>query len=83
MYKSLLSEYINKLSKEDIIKYITKNNYHISDKEIDIIYFYIKNYWESFYNNDKDIWLKLRNELNENTFNQVKSLYQKYIKYIK
>ena len=34
MYKSILKQYIEKLKKEDIIKFIGKNNYQVSDKEI-------------------------------------------------
>ena len=58
MYKQLLKSYIEKLKKEDIIKYIESNNYQVSDKDIDTIYFYIKNYWQDFFNNNEEIWNK-------------------------
>ena len=67
MYKSIIKSYVEKLKKEDIIKYIENNNYQVSNKEIDIIYFYIKNYWEDFFANNQDIWRKLRNDISENT----------------
>ena len=77
MYKQLLKGYIEKLKKEDIIKYIENNNYQVSDKEIDTIYFYIKNYWEDFFDNKQETWEKLKKDVSENI-----KLYQKYQKYI-
>ena len=73
MYKSILKQYIERLKKEDIIKFIGKNNYQVSDKEIDTIYFYIKNYWEDIFD---------KQEVSPNTFIQIQGLYQKYKKYI-
>ena len=82
MYKSILKQYIEKLKKEDIIKFIGKNNYQVSDKEIDTIYFYIKNYWEDIFDNQEDIWNKIKQEVSPNTFIQIQGLYQNYKKYI-
>jgi transcription initiation factor IIE alpha subunit len=82
MYKSLIKRYIEKLKKEDIIKFISKNNYQVSDKEIDTIYFYIKNYTDDIINNKKEIWDKLKNDVSTNTFKELQNLYHKYIKYI-
>ena len=82
MYKSILKQYIERLKKEDIIKFIGKNNYQVSDKEIDTIYFYIKNYWEDIFDNQEDIWNKIKQEVSPNTFIQIQGLYQKYKKNI-
>ena len=82
MYKSLLKGYIDGLKKEDIIKYIGKNNYQVDDKEIDTIYFYIKNYWEDIFDNKKEIWDKISQDVSPTTFIQIQNLYQKYKKFI-
>ncbi len=82
MYKQLLKNYIDKLSKEDIIKYIENNNYSVSNKEIDTIYYYIKNYWEDFYNDKEEVWKKLKNDVSGNTYLEIMTLFQKYKKYI-
>ena len=82
MYKSIIKSYVEKLKKEDIIKYIENNNYKVSNKEIDIIYFYIKNYWEDFFTNNQDIWRKLRNDISENTYIEIMKLRDKYKKFI-
>lgn len=82
MYKQLLKGYIEKLKKEDIIKYIENNNYQVSDKEIDTIYFYIKNYWEDFFDNKPEIWDQLKKDVSQNTYLEIMKLYQKYQKYL-
>jgi len=82
MYKSLIKKHIETLKKEDIIKFIGKNNYQVSDKEIETIYFYIKNYWEEIFDNKKEIWEKLSQDVNKNTYIEIQKLYQKYKKFI-
>lgn len=82
MHKQILKSYIDTLKKEDIIKFIDNNNYQVSDKEINIIYFYIKNYWEDLFDNDEEIWKKLRNDVSSKTYLEIMGLYNKYKKYI-
>ena len=82
MYKMLLKNYIDKLKKEDVIKFISANNYEVTEQEIDTIYFYIKNYWEDFYDNKKEIWKKLEKDIHHNTYLEIQNLFQKYRKLI-
>ncbi len=82
MYKTLLRGYIEKLKKEDVIKFISNNNYEVTEKEVDTIYFYIKNYWEDFFDNKKEIWSMLEKDVNQNTYQEIQNLFQKYQKYI-
>lgn len=82
MYKDLIKNYVEKLKKEDVIKFIENNNYVVSDKEIDIIYFYIKNYCDYFLEDNKDIWAKLKKDVSEPVFIEIRKLFNKYKKYI-
>ena len=82
MQKQILKSYIDKLKKEDIIKFINNNNYQVSDMEINTIYFYIKNYWEELFDNSEEIWKKLQNDVSKNTYLELYKLYNKYKKYI-
>lgn len=82
MYKSIIRNYVEKLKKEDIIKYIESNNYQVSNKEIDTIYFYIKNYWEDIFNNKEEIWQKIKNDVSESTYFEIIKLRDKYKKFI-
>ena len=78
MQKQILKSYIDKLKKEDIIKFINNNNYQVSDMEINTIYFYIKNYWEELFDNSEEIWKKLQNDVSKNTYLELMKLYNKY-----
>lgn len=82
MYKNLIQSYVQNLKKEDIIKYINQNNYCVSDKEIDVIYFYIKNYWEDIYKGDEGVLEKLKSDVSENTYLEIMKLYDKAKKFI-
>lgn len=82
MQKQILKSYIDKLKKEDIIKFINNNNYQVSDMEINTIYFYIKNYWEELFDNSEEVWKKLQNDVSKNTYLELMKLYNKYKKYI-
>lgn len=82
MYKDLIKNYVENLKKEDIIKFIEKNNYVVTNKEIDTIYFYIKNYWTQFLEDNKEIWNKLKNDVSKPVFLEIKKLFNKYKKYI-
>lgn len=82
MYNSLIKNYIDNLKKEDIIKFISKNNYRVNDKEIETIYFYIKNYWIDFLENKNEVWEKLSQDISKSTYIEIQNLYQKYKKYI-
>lgn len=82
MQKQILKSYIDKLKKEDIIKFINNNNYQVSDMEINTIYFYIKNYWEELFDNSEEIWKKLQNDVSKSTYLELMKLYNKYKKYI-
>ena len=74
MYKTVLRGYIENLKKEDVIRFIKKNNYQTTEKEIDTIYFYIKKHWEEFYDDKKEIWNQLKKEVNQNLFQKYKNL---------
>lgn len=79
---NVIKKYVEKLSKEDIINFINKNNYKVKDYEIEVIYFYIKNYYLELINNDIKTWDNLKDNLNDNTFIEIKSLFNKYKKYL-
>ena len=83
MKKELLKTYINKLTKQDIINYINKENVEATPEEIDIIYDTIKNEYEviletnfmNYFSNYKFI-------LNEKLYNKIIEKYNIYKKFI-
>ena len=77
---NLIKMYINKLTKDDIYKYISNNNYLVNDDDINIIYFYIKNYYEEFFKDPDSILNKIKKDVDPNTFSIILDLYNKYKK---
>ena len=67
------------ISKNDI-KNIAKNeNVILNDKEIDIIYFYIKNEYKTLLYGDSDsIFNDLKSRINPTSYNQIKDLFDFY-----
>lgn len=77
MYKNLIKKYVDSMSKDDIKKYASMNDYIVSDKDIDIIYKTIKENFEDLYNGDVAlIFLNLKEQLEPDTFILVKNLYE-------
>ena len=79
MNKYIIQKYINKLTKQDIINYSSNEKIQLSQKEIDIIYEYIKTRYLDFLSGNQDIILKeLKSKLNIKTYQKIEELYQQY-----
>ena len=82
MYKNLIIGYINKLTKNDIYNFKEKNNLNITDKDIDIIYLYIKKYKNEFFDNPNKYIAMIKNEVTPNCYKEILKYYDKYKKSI-
>lgn len=79
----LLKNYIDNLTKQDIINYLQKECITASEKEIDIIYNAIKNDNEEILNsNFNDYMLKYKLELNDELYKKIIEKYNKYKRFI-
>lgn len=78
MYKNIIKNYIQKLTKKDITNYINKNNYKVTPKEIDIIYNHIKTYQNNILDNQLYYIQKLKGQINDNNYYLILELYNKY-----
>lgn len=84
MYEKMLEKYINKLTKEDILKFSYTQNVKLTHEELDIIYFYIKEYWRQIVKSDPtSIFMELKEKLSTNVYNKMIELYNKYKGYKK
>ena len=78
MNRLLIYEYINRLKREDIVKFCNIKDIHVSASEIDIIYNYIKRDYKSFFNNPDAVLEEIKSKVSSNTFNVIMDLYNKY-----
>ncbi|MDD2490531.1 MAG: DUF2624 family protein [Bacilli bacterium] len=76
MQEFIIREYINQLTKEDIICLAKNNQISLDNKEVDIIYLYIKKHWQTFYNGNPQNHLKeLKSKLRPTTYQKLEHLY--------
>ena len=80
--KEILASYIKKLSIEDIKSYCVKNNFSVSDKDLNTILYYIKNYWEDVYNGNTSIFNEIKKKIEPDSYQIMINLYNNYKKFI-
>ena len=86
MNKLFIYQYINKITKEDIYNYGIKEGIKLEKNDLDIIYYYLKNEYQRFFNNPEIILSEAKDKLNNHTYNKILELYNKYkniLNYIK
>ncbi len=79
----LLKNYINKITKDDIRKYISKEYICASEEEIDIIYNAIKYDYEEILNTNVIDYITKHNlDINQELFKKIVEKYNYYKKFI-
>ena len=84
---NLITNYINKITKEDINNYLIKNDIYLNNNELNIIYDSLKNKWYDFlYGNTLPILEYLKTNISESNYNKLYNLYikakEKYSNYL-
>ena len=85
MYVFLISEYINRITKDEIKQFAYKKGVELTEEETNIIYEYTKKHWRTFlHGNPRSILDELKTKLKSFTYNKIETLYieakNKYIK---
>ena len=78
MNRILIYEYINRLRREDIVKFCVIKGIDASDSEIDVVYNYIKRDYKRFFSNPDTVLSEIKNDVSSNTFSIIMELYNKY-----
>ena len=81
----LIKKYIENITEQDIYDFALKEGVTLLNNEVNIIYVYIKNYWQVFLNDDSTfIFEELKEKLRIEIYDKIVELYNKYlIKYKK
>ncbi len=75
----LISEYVKRLTKEDIIKFSKSQGVTLENKELDIIYEYIKKHYKTFiYGNPRPILDDIKTKVKPLTYNKIETLYKEF-----
>ncbi|MBO5475778.1 MAG: DUF2624 family protein [Bacilli bacterium] len=81
---NIISNYVERLTKEDIIKFANMNNLSVSDSEIDFVYTFIKRNYKNVLNNPNSFNLSLyREKFSEDNYLFLENLIKKYKNFIK
>lgn len=76
MYDFLIKKYVERLTKDDIVKFSVKEGITLTDNEVDIIYEYIKKDWRTFYyGNPIEKLNELKILLSPEAYKRVEKLY--------
>ncbi len=79
MNKLIVSNYIKKLNKSDIINYCNINSIPLTDDEVDVIYYYIKNrYIDFFEGHSLELLEEIKYKVKSATYNKILELYNIY-----
>lgn len=78
MNKLIIYEYINKLGKEDIINFGLNQGINLSQNEIDIIYYYIKNEYARMIDNPIEVINEIKDKVSKPVYDKIQELYNKY-----
>jgi len=79
MYELIIKNYINNLTKNDIVYFALKNNINLNDKELDYVYKTIKtNYKDLLGNNYEYIFKEGKNYITYENYEKICNLFQNY-----
>ena len=79
MNKLIIINYIKKLTKNDIYNYCKANKIQINDDEVDVIYYYIKNKYNMFFDGyHEEILNEIKYKVRSYIYNIILELYNKY-----
>ena len=79
MNNFIIEKYISKLTKQDIINYTKIQNISLSDKELNIIYTYIKTKYKDFLTgNQKEILDELKSKISPKNYQELEKLFHLY-----
>ena len=76
MKEKLISEYVNRMTIDDVNNFALKNGIILKDDEIKLIYDHIKKNWRTIvFGNPRGILDELKSKLDSNSYQKIEALY--------
>ena len=76
MIEKLILNYVDKITKNDIINFGIKNGITLNSEQTEYIFYHVKNNWRTIvYGNPTDIFNELKTKFDTNTYQKIKQLY--------
>lgn len=75
MIKRLITNYVQQLQEQDVIKFSLEHNVKLSNEEVKIIYDIIKQDWEKIvFENHESVLRKIKGKIDSNTYKKIEEL---------
>ena len=79
MNRFIIKKYINKITKDDIVRYAYKQNINISDRDVQVIYYYIKHKSHYFFDGHYDLIMdEIKDKVSPIVYQKIRELYDEY-----
>ncbi len=79
MNRMLIENYIRRIKKEDIYNFALSNDIKLNEKDLDILYHYLRNFWEEILYGDRGfVFKQIEKEFEHDKYLKIYSLFDKY-----
>lgn len=76
--KSLIKNYVNKLTKEKIDKFAKKHDIYLSENELNYLLNFIKNNIDDLLKNDEEYLVEIKHNISSDNYSKIFKLYNYY-----
>ena len=81
MNRLIIYQYINRLIKEDIVRYCNSQGIFVDNNDLDVVYYYVKNEYKRFFNDQMGVLNEIKGKVSDYTYGEIMKAYDKY-KYV-
>jgi len=82
MNRLIIYQYINRLRKEDIVRYCNSHGIFVNNNDLDVVYDYVKNDYKRFFNDPMNVLNEVKYKVSDYTYNEIMKMYDKYKSFI-
>ena len=78
MNRLIIYQYINRLTKEDIVRYCNNHGILVDNNDLDVVYDYVKNDYKRFFNDPIGVLNEVKYKVSDYTYGEIMKMYDKY-----
>ena len=78
MNRLIIYQYINRLRKEDIVRYCNSHGIFVDNNDLDVVYDYVKNDYKRFFSDPMGVLNEVKGKVSDYTFGEIMKMYDKY-----
>ena len=82
MNRLIIYQYINRLRKEDIVRYCNNHGIFVDNNDLEVVYNYVKNDYKRFFDNPINVLNEVKYKVSNYTYGKIMEVYDKYKSFI-